>query len=419
MEIRHNPLRAALDIREELASEKRRIAFFLGAGTSMAIGIPGIEKLTELISKRLEGEEKKLYEGIKSKIEGKVNVEVILDRIRTIRDLLGTNDSSEYDGIKGATKAKKLDTVICQNIRDIIQETASASSQPHRIFAQWIRALHATRFFPVEIFTTNYDLCVEESMEYLGVPFFDGFIGSVAPFFIPESVDIDEMSRDQGQSKDAVSPPRCWSRIWKLHGSINWYMHKNPITNKDVIVRIAGLPAKELNELVIFPSREKYLESRKLPFIAYQDRLRRFMKCGDALLIILGYSFSDQHLNEIIFQGLRSNPRMAVLALMHGDPDPSAANLLKTNPDVLKYGIEYRNLTIYGPDVACVGGLVGPWEEPNYKDEDKKKWPFWKEKEKSFALGDFNNLTKFFEVAVGFKSSLGVTANSAISEQSS
>jgi NAD-dependent SIR2 family protein deacetylase len=45
--ISHDPLRSAQEIRESLASEKRRLTFFLGAGTSMAVGFPGIDSLTQ------------------------------------------------------------------------------------------------------------------------------------------------------------------------------------------------------------------------------------------------------------------------------------------------------------------------------------------------------------------------------------
>lgn len=49
----YDPLQEAQQIREQLASHTRRLAFFLGAGTSMSVGAPGLESLTEYVSKAL------------------------------------------------------------------------------------------------------------------------------------------------------------------------------------------------------------------------------------------------------------------------------------------------------------------------------------------------------------------------------
>jgi hypothetical protein len=39
------------------------------------------------------------------------------------------------------------------------------------------------RDFSKEIFTTNYDLVIEKSLEAIRAPYFDGFVGSYEPFF--------------------------------------------------------------------------------------------------------------------------------------------------------------------------------------------------------------------------------------------
>jgi hypothetical protein len=48
-----DPYLAAVEIRDQLASEKRKLGFFFGAGASMAVGIPGIAALTDEVEKRL------------------------------------------------------------------------------------------------------------------------------------------------------------------------------------------------------------------------------------------------------------------------------------------------------------------------------------------------------------------------------
>ncbi len=390
----YDPLRAALEIREQLASEKRRIAFFLGAGTSKAVDLPDINELTKHVFERLQEPFKTQFENIKSGLPENSNVENALDRIRIYRELIGDSEENEYAGLKGATAARKLDSAVCQTICEIVRGDPPKGLKPHLIFAQWLRTLHSSRDWPVEIFTTNYDLLLEQAMEDSGVPFFDGFIGSVAPFFMPESVEAEE-----GKTNKSAYPPRVWTRLWKLHGSINWHLQKNKEGNRERITRLSGSETKTGEELVIFPSREKYTQSRKLPFLAFQDRFRKFLSIGECLVIVVGYSFSDEHLNDIMFQGLRSNPRLAITAFIHS----------ALSDRIIQYGKEHRNLAFYGPDKACIGGTVAPWGEPSRKRKETENWPFWHEESKRFTLGDFTFLATFLELLIGYRQSLTAT----------
>ncbi len=384
----HDPLRAGQDIREQLALEKRRLAFFFGAGTSMAVGLPGIMELTAQVSQRLEETAKSHFGKVMDDLAQGSNVEHVLDRVRMYRELIGESEEKEFAGIKGATAARALDYAICQAIREIIRVDPPKGMKPHQTFGQWLRALHIRREWPVEVFSTNYDLLFERAFEDLAVPFFDGFVGSVTPFFAPESVEAEDAKTD------AVSyPPRGWTRLWKMHGSINWRVQRNKAGGRERITRLPDSQVKEDEELLIFPSRDKYTQSRKLPFLTFQDRFRRFVSAGERLLVVLGYRFSDEHLNEIMFQGLRSNPRLAVAAFMHST----------ITEEMEQFGRDHRNLTFYGPDKACIGGIVAPWNQPPDPPEGSQPWPFWDTSPDRFNLGDFDSFSVFLEEFIGFK----------------
>lgn len=410
--IYHDPLSVALEIREQLASEKRMLAFFTGAGTSMAVGFPGISDLTSSISETLEDPLKKKYNLIKEELQEQANVEAILDRIRIYCELIGDDKEKTYSGLVGQ-EARDLDREVCNAICGLFCNDPPKGLNPHLVFAQWLGALRYSRDWPVEIFTINYDLLFEKAMEAYGIPFFDGFLGSVNPFFIPESVEAEKWKRF-----DPVCPPKGWTRLWKIHGSINWRRRKYMDEKMYRIVRVSGERINKGDDLVIFPSREKYQQSRKLPYVAFQDRLRRVISSGECLLVVIGYSFSDEHLNEIIIQGLRSNPQLAVMALIYGDISKESKPPHYVVSDyVLNLGKEYRNLTIYGPDRACIGGIVGTWSEPNRKQEDSEVWPFWNEDNKSFTLGDFNAFADFLEKYIGFQPIRRTTEEGILSPQ--
>jgi hypothetical protein len=134
-----------------------------------------------------------------------------------------------------------------------------------------------------------------------------------------------------------------------------------------------------------------------------QDRFRRFLSGSDRLLVIVGYSFSDQHVNDLILQALRSNPHLAITAIVYGERSEREGTHARLLPEgIATYGREHRNLTIYGPDKASIGGIVAPWEVTTHAGESKN-WPFWDAESHTFALGDFKAFAQFLEMFIGFK----------------
>lgn len=132
MKVLHDPLKAAIELREQLASETRRLLFFLGAGTSMAAGLPGILALTKQVSERLIEPQKSGFARLCGEIPNDPNVEMVLDRIRTLRDLIGENKNKEYDGFN-RDDAQKLDAAICQAISACPQARTQRVGVPSNI----------------------------------------------------------------------------------------------------------------------------------------------------------------------------------------------------------------------------------------------------------------------------------------------
>lgn len=394
MAITYDPFKEAVELREQLASPRRRLGFFFGAGTSMAVGLDGIGALTINVEAKLPPQLQQLYATLRRSLGEKSSVEDILNRIRIYRELLGDTKDREVDGLTGAS-ARDLDRAICGCIAQLVNINPPGGAMPQRTMAQWCRLTQ--RDYPIEIFTTNYDLLFERAMEELGIPFFDGFVGSVSPFFAPESVEAD------GSAAYAdVYPPRSWLRLWKVHGSIGWRLSGDGVTSSRRITRVYHPLLEEEEELLIYPSREKYNDSRKQPFITYLDRLRRFLNSGEVMLLISGYSFGDQHLNELLLQGLRANSRLNVVVLSFGSLDSALINA----------GLDHRNLTIFAADKACVGGIVGQWETRNLGTVPVD-WPLWDTKRNAFALGDFGCFSRYLEVVMGFSSTKTVASGSA------
>jgi hypothetical protein len=70
--------------------------------------------------------------------------------------------------------------------------------------------------------------------------------------------------------------------------------------------------------------------------------------------VVCGYSFSDEHINAIIFDALEARQRPHVIALQYADP---------IEGDTLDARARRQpNLMVLGPSTAIIGGVKGDWK---------------------------------------------------------
>jgi hypothetical protein len=364
----------------------KRIGFFFGAGSSMALGIPGISTLTDEVKIGLEKGEQELINIIEESIQitqntpVKITVEDILNQCRLIRQITKDSPKQEFQKIDGE-QAKKLDLHICRKIYQIISDNEEQID--FSITEKLLSCINwFCRDYAKEIFTTNYDLIFEKSFEKLQIPYFDGFVGAYEPFFLPDSI--------EGSRYDY--PPISWIRLWKIHGSLGWFWKRSDSNSSVKVIRL-GVKNEdaqvENNELVIYPSKEKYELSRKQPFIAYFDRLKHFLIEGEGLFIVSGYSFSDEHINEIFFNALQQNNRLHIIAFLFCNEDMEKVQAC-CKP--------FLNFTAYGPTSAIISGNYRKWDpEITNKNTDINVFnSFWNSNTKEFKLNEYKNLVQFF-----------------------
>jgi hypothetical protein len=336
----HCPYRQSTLLQQALAPDKMRIAFLLGAGCPVSVRIPDgestkplipdIRGLTVVVTAKLEKlpEHHEDFQKVLNRLPAESTIEDILSHIRSLNDVVRDGN---IDGLTKLSLAN-LDEKICSITTEVVDAELPTSQTPYHRLATWVGGIHRTH--PVEIFTPNYDLLVEQAFESHKIPYFDGFIGSRHAFFDLTSMENDSL------------PPR-WARLWKVHGSVNWWRTKN----EDVVRRDTKRALGERQ--MIYPSHLKYDQSRRMPYLAMLDRLRSFLARGQAVLVTNGYSFLDQHLNEVILHGLRSNPTAVCFGLLFGPKAGYAA--------VLEKARMHPNLSLLAADGAVLGTAEGDW----------------------------------------------------------
>lgn len=348
----HDPLKFSSEFSAKLATRSRHVCIFLGAGSSRACGLPDISQLRDRVLARLDEDERAR---LLVQLNGR-NLEEALSRLRRIAALV--TDDQKVDGLTGP-EGKALDTKICQAIVKEL-DIGSADLLPACRLAAW--AGHAGYRLPIEIFTVNYDLLLETALDSLKVPYFDGFVGILKARFHIELVE-----NAPGLSVESV--PAFFVRLWKLHGSVNWGWEGD-----QQIVRL-GQPVEEGVAAAIYPSDEKYEESRRVPFVVLQDRLRRALHQPETLVIITGYSFGDAHLNELIFDAASRRERSEFVVFCYGTIPQFVANRAISTP----------NVQVVNGHEAILGGVRGTWKAPEENVEG-----LWEDSK--FALHDFAKL---------------------------
>lgn len=345
-------------ISAKLATRSRHVCVFLGAGASRAGGLPDVQGLQSTVLEGLEAGPRAAFE---RQLAGR-NLEGALSRLRRIAVLLDSG-ADTVDGLSAA-EARELDVAVCRLIVTAL-DTATADTGPSLRFAAW--AARSSYHLPVEIFTVNYDLLLESALEALGVAYFDGFVGALRARF---RVDLVESAPSDVEEW----LPAFLVRLWKLHGSVHWAWEGG---DRAEVVRL-GAPVADARPAAIYPSDAKYDESRRVPFVVLQDRLRRALSHPETFTIISGYSFGDAHLNEMLFDAARRRPRSELIALCFGDiPDELAERALTT-----------PNLQAVGAREAILGGVRADWVAPDEPLPD-----LWHDDR--LALGDFRHLASF------------------------
>jgi hypothetical protein len=374
--ISHDPREHIRGIFQIFISDKKRIGFLFGAGTSFGTGLPAVQipaiaKMTALIVDQLEIISPKIKAAIQD-IEKEIgsdnfNIESLLTAIEAKKDIIGAGilNGLNADDFAALIAAVKTQVKALVSVHEKLTDP-DIPKLGHYQVASWIAK--ARRVYPAEIFTTNYDYLFEIALEHLAIPYFDGFSGSYEPFFCSEAVeDLEAYSQ--------------FPKLWKLHGSLGWRRRKKD----DVVIKDKTTPAEDL---MIFPSYLKYNNSKKQPYVGLIDRLCTFLQQDDAVLITCGYSFGDRHINERIATSLRRGGNSHVVAMYYDELRDGKGKityrLADPSNNVRKMATHETNgkMSVYGMRHAVIGGRFGEWrlrDEPrvdeaiqvgHYFDED-------------------------------------------------
>jgi hypothetical protein len=286
-----------------------------GAGSSMDVKGKSMFQLWDIAEKKyhyentkesgLKSDLKTICETIKFEYERK-DLEALLSQIEGTIKFSGDTEIELHGEVK-----KQLSVIKAEIFKVIIDEctipTPPIESYPHKTFLEKI--LQRKQTSPrVKIFTLNYDTLFEDAARAANSIVIDGFSFTLPRTFSGRFFDYDIVQREGSKLKEEDNFVQRVLHLHKLHGSINWTRNDN--TNE---VIVESNPTKPL---MVYPRESKYEDSYEQPFFEMMARFQRNLRLNnDTLLICIGYSFNDKHINAAIEEALNQNPgfRLAVI----------------------------------------------------------------------------------------------------------
>lgn len=284
------------------------IAFLLGAGVSYKAGIPISKEMVEKVESLIRNDSWKkyrdLYFYLKSSIlyskgifgefdNSSFNIENLLVIISNLKEkdknpiypFIGSWDLRLIDlAGKDFSSLKEFDN----KIREELISWVSPRQYTKAIYYNGFLSLKNEIMQTLKIFTLNYDLCFEKVIgeNLVETGFGDGSEWHYSHFNL------------ESNNKDFY--------LYKLHGSINWYINEDTgklNKNENIETRAPQL---------IFGIEHK-LQSID-PYFYYSSELRKAtLDCK--LILSMGYSFEDSYINGILSQALKSKDNVLLLSV--------------------------------------------------------------------------------------------------------
>src|SRR5690606_18284331 len=208
---------------------------------------------------------------------------------------------------------KLIEEVIFESINIDINATGNEKVlNTYKAFYQKV-TLRNKDLARVNVFTTNNDLFNEYAMDSLNINYINGFSGGLTKFFNPGLFNY-TFSKRMDTSIEKFEPVENMVYLYKIHGSVNWVEDKN---DANTFFKIKEIPYSAGNSnahtALVYPAPTKQNKSLGSPYVELFREFQKKLLEQHTVLFVIGYSFSDEHINNIIYQSLAINSTINVV----------------------------------------------------------------------------------------------------------
>lgn len=281
------------------------ILFLLGAGASIDAGIPISNKMVDNIEELIKTHEdwipyKDLYFYLKSSINysdgilGKFNEHFNVERLLIVISEIEKRESNIMYPFIGTWNIRLLDLAghnfenikaFHKLIRKQLNEWVGLRQYDKANYYQSFSSLSTDIGNIMKVFTLNYDLCFENIV---------GKDKNIELGFTEETNEWHQSNFENIEGKHY--------NLYKLHGSIDWYLQENKLYKSQKI---------ESEPELIFGIQHKMTSVD--PYFYYSSILRNACFNEAKLIVVIGYSYADEYVNVILSQALKSRSELRII----------------------------------------------------------------------------------------------------------
>lgn len=299
----------------------KNVCFLFGSGTSS----PAVPIMTGLMKavreSALTRDEKDMFETIANVKED--NIEEILGTLYSEKAFLegmGDEESDDYKLCKGLIN--KIEEVIydkltpCLNSKGMAETTRNVFNSYKRLYSKVTnRNKDLAR---INVFTTNNDLFNETALDSLNIHYVNGFSGGLKKYFNPAFFNY-TFSKRMDTSLEKFEPVNNMVYLYKIHGSVNWVEDDTDNNNYFNIRELSELPGAYGGTEMIYPTPLKQNKSLGSPYVDLFREFQHKLLEPNSVLFVIGYSFNDEHINDIIYRSLVTNTSLILVIINNLD----------------------------------------------------------------------------------------------------
>lgn len=284
---------------------EKAVVFLLGAGCSFDANVPisknMILKLEALLSSTYSDDLYPLYKFVKYTMEygnklseqnQDFNIESLLITLHALSEYKKThlypfvngysNDLLELAGTK-FKNINELINIIEKALPGWVTLTSYRAASYYKSFERFQKELT----FALRIFSLNYDLCLENNVD----------CKVETGFFEDQPWDGNRFIQAEDDEETAIY-------LYKLHGSIDWERENDQLR----ISQQQGITPD-----VIFGTDIKMQAID--PYLFYLYEFRKYVLASE-IIIAIGYSFNDNHINDLIRQAMEYKKDKKLVAVV-------------------------------------------------------------------------------------------------------
>lgn len=307
----------------------KNVNFLLGSGTSSP-AIPIMKGLLKAIRESdLTENQRNLFEKV-AKVK-KDNIEEILGTLYSEKAYLeGIGDSDSNELNLCLELIELIESVIFKKLTpklypEKINETSRDVLENYKKLYSKItnRNKDLSR---INVFTTNNDLFNETALDGLNIHYINGFSGGLKKYFNPAFFNY-TYSKRMDTSLEKFEPVNNMVYLYKIHGSVNWIEDSSNANSYFNIRELAETEEEYDGAAMIYPTPLKQNKSLGSPYVDLFREFQHKLLEPNSVLFVIGYSFSDEHINDIIYRSLVTNSSLILVIINNLDESQPICNV--------------------------------------------------------------------------------------------